>query len=88
MLSKETKAEIVAKFGKDEKDTGSTAVQIALLTAEIKELTVHMREHKHDFHSQRGLYSKIGARRKLLDYLSRTDRDQYLFVLEQLGLRR
>ncbi|NLI94308.1 MAG: 30S ribosomal protein S15 [Erysipelotrichaceae bacterium] len=88
MLSKEQKAQIVKEFGKNEKDTGSAPVQIAILTAEILELAEHMREHKHDYHSQRGLYRKIASRRKLLDYLAREDRDSYLEVLDKLGLRR
>ncbi|HKM10841.1 MAG: 30S ribosomal protein S15 [Bacilli bacterium] len=88
MLSKEKTAEIVAKYAKGPKDTGSAPVQIALLTAEILALTEHMKQNPHDFHSQRGLLAKVGARRSLLDYLARTNRDRYLALLEELGLRK
>ncbi|MGI6714436.1 MAG: 30S ribosomal protein S15 [Bacilli bacterium] len=88
MLSKEQKAEIVARFAKSPNDTGSAPVQIALLTAEILALTEHMKQNPHDYHSQRGLLAKVGARRSLLDYLARTDRDRYLKLLEELNLRK
>jgi small subunit ribosomal protein S15 len=87
-LSKERKAEIVREFGKNEKDTGSTEVQVALLTAQIRDLTEHMKVHQHDYHSQRGLLKLVGQRRSLLDYLSRTDREAYLALIEKLGLRK
>lgn len=87
-LSKERIAEIVKEFGKNEKDTGSTEVQIALLTEQIRDLTAHMKVHKHDYHSQRGLLKMVGHRRSLLDYLSRTDREAYLALIEKLGLRK
>lgn len=86
-LSKERKEEIVREFGKNEKDTGSTEVQVALLTAQIRDLTEHMKVHQHDYHSQRGLLKLVGQRRSLLDYLSRTDREAYLALIEKLGLR-
>ena len=72
-VTKERKAELVKKFGKDEKDTGSSKVQIAILTDEINDLTEHLKVHKHDYHSKRGLLMKVGKRRSLLDYLKRTD---------------
>lgn len=87
-LSKERIAEIVKEFGKNEKDTGSTEVQVALLTEQIRDLTAHMKDHKHDYHSQRGLLKMVGHRRSLLDYLSRTDREAYLALIEKLGLRK
>ncbi|HOF65000.1 MAG TPA: 30S ribosomal protein S15 [Bacilli bacterium] len=87
-LSKERIAEIVKEFGKNEKDTGSTEVQVALLTEQIRDLTAHMKVHKHDYHSQRGLLKMVGHRRSLLDYLSRTDRETYLALIEKLGLRK
>ncbi|MDI9503395.1 MAG: 30S ribosomal protein S15 [Erysipelotrichaceae bacterium] len=87
-LSKERIAEIVKEFGKNEKDTGSTEVQVALLTEQIRDLTAHMKVHKHDYHSQRGLLKMVGHRRSLLDYLSRTDREAYLALIEKLGLRK
>ena len=70
-VTKERKAELVKKFGKDEKDTGSSKVQIAILTDEINDLTEHLKVHKHDYHSKRGLLMKVGKRRSLLDYLKR-----------------
>ena len=68
-VSKETKAKLVKKFGKNEKDSGATEVQIAILTEEINNLTEHLKTHKHDFHSKRGLQMMVGKRRSLLDYL-------------------
>lgn len=88
MLTKEKKAELVKLYGKNEKDTGSTAVQIAILTEEINQLNVHFDTHMHDFHSKRGLMCKIGQRRALLDYLKRTDLKAYEELIKKLGLRR
>ena len=88
MLSTEKKAQIVKEFGKNEKDTGSTEVQIALLTAEINQLNVHFETHIHDFHSKRGLMIKIGQRRSLLDYLKSKDLAAYEALIKKLGLRR
>ena len=68
-ISKERKAELVKQFGKNEKDTGATEVQIAILTEEINNLTEHLKNHIHDFHSKRGLQMMVGKRRSLLDYL-------------------
>lgn len=87
-LTKAEKAEIVAKFGKNAQDTGSTEVQIALLTAEINQLNQHFAVHKHDFHSRRGLMSKVGQRRSLLKYLQQTDNQAYAELIKALGLRK
>jgi small subunit ribosomal protein S15 len=87
-LSKERKAEIVKKYGKTANDTGSAEVQIAVLTDEINALTEHLKEHKHDFHSRRGLLKKVGQRRSLLNYLIKTDVKRYRAVVEKLGLRK
>lgn len=88
MISKEKKAEIIKTYGKNEKDTGSTAVQIALLSEEINHLNVHFETHIHDFHSKRGLMCKIGQRRALLDYLKEKDLHAYEELIKKLGLRR
>ena len=87
-LTKEQKTEIVKKYGKDAKDTGSVQVQVALLTAEINELNVHFETHIHDFHSKRGLMKKIGQRKSLLNYLKNEDLHAYEALIESLGLRR
>ena len=88
MVSKERVAELVAKFGKNEKDTGSAEVQIAILTDEINNLTSHLKTHIHDFHSKRGLMIKIGKRKSLLAYLKNRDLESYKSVVETLGLRK
>jgi len=88
MLTKEKKNEIIKKFGKGEKDTGSIEVQIALLTEKIKYLTEHFKEHKKDFHSRRGLLIMVGRRRKDLDYLKRKDEEGYKKLIETLGIRK
>ena len=87
-VTKERKAELVKEFGKDAKNTGSTEVQIAILTEEINELTEHLKNHIHDFHSKRGLLMKVGKRRSLLDYLKKTDIKSYRVVIEKLGIRK
>jgi small subunit ribosomal protein S15 len=87
-LTIEAKREIIAKHGKSETDTGSPEVQIALLTARINHLTQHLREHKHDHHSRRGLLMLVGQRRRLLNYLQRKDLDRYRALIAELGLRR
>ena len=87
-LTVERKREIVERFGKDERDTGSTEVQVALLTERINDLTEHLREHKKDHHSRRGLLMLVGQRRRLLDYLRRSDLDRYRTLIGELGLRR
>ena len=87
-VTKERKAELVKKFGKDEKDTGSSKVQIAILTYEINDLTEHLKVHKHDYHSKRGLLMKVGKRRSLLDYLKRTDVVSYRELIKELNIRK
>lgn len=87
-LTKEQKAKIVKKFSKDEKNTGSAEVQIAILTEEIKELTEHCKVHIHDFHSRRGLLKKVGQRRNMLQYLAKKDVKRYREVIKALGLRK
>jgi small subunit ribosomal protein S15 len=87
-LTAEAKREIVQKHGKDPGDTGSTEVQVALLTARINELTEHLREHTKDHHSRRGLLMLVGKRRRLLQYLQRSDIDRYRALIQELGLRR
>jgi len=87
-ISKEKKAELIKKFGKNEKDSGATEVQIAILTEEINNLTEHLNTHIHDFHSKRGLQMMVGKRRSLLDYLKKTDVVSYRKTIEALGLRK
>ena len=87
-ISKERKAELVKQFGKTEKDTGATEVQIAILTEEINNLTEHLKNHIHDFHSKRGLQMMVGKRRSLLDYLKKTDVVSYRKTIEALGIRK
>ena len=87
-LTVEQKQEIVTRHGKDAQDTGSAEVQVALLTARINELTEHLRTHKKDHHSRRGLLMLVGKRRRLLNYLQRTDLDRYRGLIKELGLRR
>ena len=87
-LTKEQKTELVGRFGSGEKDTGSTKVQIALLTQRITELTEHMKVHKHDHHSRRGLLKMVGRRRRLLTYLQKHDMEGYRALIKELGLRR
>jgi small subunit ribosomal protein S15 len=87
-LTADAKREIVEKHGRDAGDTGSTEVQVALLTARINELTEHLREHKKDHHSRRGLLMLVGKRRRLLKYLQSADIDRYRALIQELGLRR
>jgi small subunit ribosomal protein S15 len=87
-LTSEAKREIVGKHGRDVADTGSAPVQIALLTRRINELTEHLRRHKHDHHSRRGLLKLVGRRRRLLNYLQRNDLEGYRSLIKELGLRR
>jgi len=87
-LTKEVKQEIIKEFTKNEKDTGSAEVQIAILTKEINELTEHLKEHKHDYHSRRGLLKKVGQRRNMLQYLAKKDIQSYREVIKKLGLRK
>ena len=87
-LTQEDKLEVVERFGKDAQDTGSTEVQIALLTRRINELTEHLRTHKHDHHSRRGLLMLVGRRRRFLNYLQKKDLERYRSLIRELGLRR
>ena len=87
-LTKDKKQELVEKYGRDGTDTGSTEVQVALLTARINELTEHLRTHSKDHHSRRGLLMLVGQRRRLLRYLERTSLDRYRALVAELGLRR
>lgn len=87
-LTKDSKEEIIRQFRRHETDTGSPEVQIAILTQRISDLTEHLKVHRKDFHSRRGLYKLIGQRRGLLRYLERTDVERYRGLVERLGLRR
>ena len=88
MISSEKKAEIVAKYGKDAKDTGSPEVQVAILTARINELQDHFNQHPKDHHSRRGLLKMVGQRRNLLNYLKEKDLQRYRDLIARLGLRK
>lgn len=87
MIEKDKKQSIIEEYKTHEADTGSTEVQVAVLTARIRELTEHMRAHKKDFHSRRGLLIMVGKRRKLLQYLKRKDFMRYQMLIQRLGLR-
>lgn len=88
MLTKEKKAEIVKNFGRKENDTGSTEVQVALLTEQINILTEHMKVNKKDYASNRGLLKMVGRRRSLLEHLKREDINRYRDLVQKLGLRK
>ncbi|MBQ7476721.1 MAG: 30S ribosomal protein S15 [Selenomonadaceae bacterium] len=88
MLDKEAKQEIMNKYGAHEGDTGSPEVQIALLTARITYLTEHLKVHKKDHHSRRGLLKMVGQRRRLLSYLNKKDINRYREIIAQLNLRK
>jgi len=87
-MSAEIKKQIIAEYGKNPNDTGSTEVQVALLTWRINDLTPHFKEHKKDHHSRQGLIRMVNARRKLLDYLKKKDVERYRELIKRLGLRR
>ncbi len=87
-LSTTTKTEIIKKFQRSDGDTGSTEVQVALISANITQLTQHMQVHTHDYHSRRGLLAMVNKRRKLLTYLKRKDIQRYRELISQLGLRK
>ncbi len=87
-LTKEEKQKIMKEFGRNEKDTGSAEVQIAILSKEIDNLTEHLKEHIHDYHSKRGLLMKVGQRRNMLNYLAKKDVAKYREVVKKLGLRK
>ena len=86
-LTKETKQELIGKFGREDGDTGSAEVQVALLTERVNHLTEHLREHKKDHHSRRGLLMLVGRRRRLLRYLERSDLERYRSLVGELNLR-
>ena len=88
MISKEKKTAIINEYARTPGDTGSPEVQIAVLTARIKELTEHLKENPKDFHSARGLHKMIGRRRGLLDYLKKKDLEGYRALIEKLGIRK
>jgi small subunit ribosomal protein S15 len=87
-LAADVKQQIMAEYATVERDTGSPEVQVAMLTQRIKDLTEHLKFHKHDHHSRRGLLLLVGRRRRLLDYLRKTDINRYRSLIERLGLRR
>jgi small subunit ribosomal protein S15 len=87
-ITNDRKAELVAEFGKDNKDTGSAAVQVAILTERIVNLTEHMKTHSKDFGSRRGLLTMVGKRRHLLDYIRRDSQDTYQTLIDRLSIRR
>ncbi|HEX6540238.1 MAG TPA: 30S ribosomal protein S15 [Ktedonobacterales bacterium] len=87
-LQPEIKAEIIEQYQTHEGDTGSPEVQIAILTQRIRDLTEHLGQHKHDYHTRRGLLKMVGQRRRMLRYLNRTSPERYRTLIEKLGLRR
>ena len=88
MISTAEKSEIIKEYRRSESDTGSSEVQVALLSARIKELTEHFKTHKKDHHSRRGLLKLVGQRRRLLDYLKKKDDESYRKLISRLGLRK
>lgn len=86
-ISKERKAELTAKFGKNAQDTGNSKVQVAILSERIKELTEHMKSHQKDFHTRRGLLMLVGRRRRLLSYIKKNDIVEYRELIKALGIR-
>ena len=88
MLTTEAKLAVIKEYATHEGDTGSPEVQVAILTSRITYLTVHLKEHKKDHHSRRGLLKLVGQRRNMLDYLRRKDIERYRAILEKLGLRK
>ncbi len=87
-MDKEAKTGVIETHRRHDTDTGSPQVQVAILTERINQLTEHLKEHKHDHHSRRGLLMMVGRRRRLLNYLQRVDLDGYRALIERLGLRR
>ena len=87
-ITQQEKAELVKKYGRGANDTGSTEVQVAILTTRINNLTEHLKTHKKDFHSRRGLLVMVGQRRRLLDYLNSNSNERYTGLIKSLGLRR
>ncbi|MDB3879976.1 30S ribosomal protein S15 [Alphaproteobacteria bacterium] len=87
-ITQERKAELIKEFGKNDQDSGSASVQVAILSERIRNLTEHLKEHKKDFGSRRGLLAMVGQRRSLLDYIKSGDVATYKVLIEKLGLRR
>ena len=87
-ITQERKAQLIKQFGKNDKDSGSAAVQVAILSERITNLTEHLKSHKKDFGSRRGLLAMVGQRRSLLDYIRAGNQDSYKSLIEKLGLRR
>ena len=87
-MTKERKSEILKSYARADKDTGSVEVQVALLTERINELNEHLKVHKHDYHSNRGLLKMVGQRKSLLSYLAKTDVQRYRELVKKLGLRK
>ena len=87
-ITQERKAELIREFGKNEKDSGSSAVQVAILSERIRNLTEHLKSHKKDFGSRRGLLTMVGQRRSLLDYIKTGNHNNYELLIQKLGLRR
>ena len=87
-ITQKRKAELITEFGKDEKDSGSASVQVAILSERIRNLTEHLKDHKKDFGSRRGLLAMVGQRRSLLDYIKAGNITAYKDLIEKLGLRR
>ena len=87
-ITQERKAELITEFGKNEQDSGSASVQVAILSERIRNLTEHLKEHKKDFGSRRGLLAMVGQRRSLLDYIKSSNVATYKALIETLGLRR
>lgn len=88
MITTEKKSKIIADLQKDKNDTGSPSVQVGILTERIKELTAHLKEHKHDFMARRGLLQAVGKRKRLLKYIAEQDGKEYLTLIKKLGIRR
>ncbi len=88
MISADTKKQVIDDFGRGEADTGSTEVQVALLTERLAQLSEHFKEHKQDHHSRRGLFKIVSRRRRLLDYLADNEYERYQALIKRLGLRR
>ena len=86
-ISKERKAELIREFGKNDQDSGSAPVQVAIMTDRIRELTEHMKTHKKDFHTRRGLLMLVGKRRRLLSYIKSNNIDEYRELIGRLGIR-
>lgn len=87
-ITAQRKAEVIKEYQRDEKDSGSPEVQVAVLTTRVRELTEHLKVHKHDYASQRGLLQMVSTRTRLLKYLARIDRQRYLDLIKKLGLRK